>query len=111
MHALTDVTGFGLAGHLLEILPGVVHRCDVDFARVPLLPGVGDLAAAGMITGASARNWAGCADAVHWERTPRRRARAADRPADFWWPFVACAPEAVDDVLANLAPRVLPTPP
>ena len=59
VHALTDVTGFGLAGHLLEMARGA--RCDLqlDWAAVPLLPGVRALAEQGFITGASGRNWAG----------------------------------------------------
>jgi selenide,water dikinase len=59
VHALTDVTGFGLAGHGLEMARGA--RCDVHIAwrDVPLLAGVRALAAQGLITGASGRNWAG----------------------------------------------------
>jgi len=59
VHALSDVTGFGLAGHALEMARGA--RCEVrlHWSRVALLPGVRELAAAGFVTGASARNWAG----------------------------------------------------
>ncbi len=59
VHALTDVTGFGLAGHALEMARGA--RCDVhlDWKSVPLLAGVRALAGQGFVTGASARNWAG----------------------------------------------------
>jgi selenide, water dikinase len=59
VHALSDVTGFGLAGHLLEIARGSGCRIQVDWPRVPILAGVRELAAAGFVTGASARNWAG----------------------------------------------------
>jgi len=59
VHALTDVTGFGLAGHGLEIARGARATVTIDWARVPLLPGVRELAARGMVTGASGRNWAG----------------------------------------------------
>ncbi|MBC9245896.1 selenide, water dikinase SelD [Paracoccus sp. 11-3] len=57
-HAMTDVTGFGLGGHALEMARG--SGCDLvlDWAAVPLLAGVSDLASAGYITGASGRNWA-----------------------------------------------------
>jgi len=58
VHALSDVTGFGLAGHLLGIARGSGCMASIDWARVPLLPGVRELAAAGHVTGASARNWA-----------------------------------------------------
>jgi selenide,water dikinase len=59
VHALTDVTGFGLAGHVLEIARGAQARVAIDWARVPLLPGVRQLASQGFVTGASGRNWAG----------------------------------------------------
>jgi selenide,water dikinase len=59
VHALTDVTGFGLAGHALELARGANCTVEVDWARVPLLGGVRDLAAQGFVTGASGRNWAG----------------------------------------------------
>jgi len=59
VHALTDVTGFGLAGHALEIARGAGCTVRVDWARVPKLQGVRELAASGFVTGASGRNWAG----------------------------------------------------
>ncbi|MFN7197999.1 MAG: selenide, water dikinase SelD, partial [Hylemonella sp.] len=58
VHALTDVTGFGLAGHALELARGARCTVRLDWARVPLLPGVRALAAQGLVTGASGRNWA-----------------------------------------------------
>jgi selenide, water dikinase len=59
VHALTDVTGFGLAGHALELARGANASVVIDWASVPLLPGVRALAAQGFVTGASGRNWAG----------------------------------------------------
>jgi selenide,water dikinase len=59
VHALTDVTGFGLAGHTLEVARGARLQAVIEWARVPLLHGVRELAAAGFVTGASGRNWAG----------------------------------------------------
>ena len=59
VHALTDVTGFGLAGHALEMARGARCEVQLDWASVPLLPGVRALAAQGFVTGASGRNWAG----------------------------------------------------
>ena len=59
VHAMTDITGFGLAGHVLELARGAKAAIAIDWARVPLLHGVRALAAQGIVTGASARNWAG----------------------------------------------------
>ncbi len=59
VHAMTDVTGFGLAGHALEIARASACQVIVQWNQVPLLPGVYDLAGAGWVTGASARNWSG----------------------------------------------------
>jgi selenide,water dikinase len=57
VHAITDVTGFGLLGHLLEICRGSGLSAHLHAADVPLMAGVRDLAAQGMVTGASNRNW------------------------------------------------------
>jgi selenide,water dikinase len=58
VHALTDVTGFGLAGHALEIARGAHCKVEIDWARVPVIAGVRELAHQGIATGASPRNWA-----------------------------------------------------
>ncbi|MEO7247350.1 MAG: selenide, water dikinase SelD, partial [Novosphingobium sp.] len=57
VHAITDVTGFGLAGHALEMARGSGCAIHVNWEKVPLLAGVAELAGQGFITGASARNW------------------------------------------------------
>ncbi|NDP37310.1 MAG: selenide, water dikinase SelD [Rhodoferax sp.] len=57
VHAMTDVTGFGLAGHALEIARGAHCTVQIDWSRVPLLAGVRELALQGIVTGASGRNW------------------------------------------------------
>ena len=59
VHALTDVTGFGLAGHALELARGANLSIAIDWAQVPVLEGVRTLAESGFVTGASGRNWAG----------------------------------------------------
>lgn len=58
MHALTDVTGFGLLGHLLEICRGSQLGARIEMSRVPLLPGAGEFARQGIGPGAIGRNWA-----------------------------------------------------
>ena len=58
VHGMTDITGFGLLGHLLEISRASNLAARVEMSRLPLLPGVGGLAQDGHTTGASQRNWA-----------------------------------------------------
>lgn len=57
VHAMTDVTGFGLLGHLLEMCRGSGLGARIEADSVPLLPGVLALAESGIATGASSRNW------------------------------------------------------
>jgi len=57
VHALTDVTGFGLLGHTLEIARGSGLAAHLRLADLPWLPGVRELAGQGVVTGASGRNW------------------------------------------------------
>lgn len=59
VHALTDVTGFGLAGHALELARGANLSVEIEWNKVPVLEGVRELAQSGFVTGASGRNWAG----------------------------------------------------
>ncbi len=100
VHALTDVTGFGLAGHLLEICRGSNVGARIDWAAVPLHPGVLDLARDGLFTGASGRNWTGCGPSV--DLPPgfgdAERALLTD-PQTSGGLLVACAPDAVHAVL------------
>ena len=64
VHAVTDVTGFGLAGHLLEICRGSRLAATVEFARLPLIEEAARHVKAGIATGASSRNWASYGEAV-----------------------------------------------
>ncbi len=101
VHALTDVTGFGLLGHLLEICRGSNAGARVDFARIPLHPGVLDFARQGLYTGASGRNWAGYGADVDLSPAIGEAERALlTDPQTSGGLLVACAPEAVADVLA-----------
>lgn len=101
VHALTDVTGFGLLGHLLEICRGSGAGAKLGFDRLPLLPDASELAHSGMITGASARNWASCADETRLSNAidDTRRALLTD-PQTSGGLLVACAPDAAEQVLA-----------
>ena len=101
VHALTDVTGFALAGHALEMARGSGCTVEIDWKAVPLLPGVRDLAAQGMVTGASGRNWAGYGQDVQLPANfaPQDQALLTD-PQTSGGLLVACSPDCVDPVLA-----------
>ena len=101
VHALTDVTGFGLAGHGLEIARGAKAQVVIDWSRVPMLPQVRELAAQGFITGASGRNWAGYGAEVGLGAglSEVDQALLTD-PQTSGGLLVTCSPEAVGDVLA-----------
>jgi len=101
VHAMTDVTGFGLAGHALEMARGSGCALRIDWAAVPLLAQARELAQAGFVTGASARNWASYGEHVRLPDAfdPVERALLCD-PQTSGGLLVACATEAVDEVLA-----------
>jgi len=101
VHALTDVTGFGLAGHALELARGARATVAIDWARVPLLPQVRELAELGMVTGASGRNWAGYGGEVHLPDgfSAVDQALLTD-PQTSGGLLVSCDAHAVSDVLA-----------
>jgi selenide,water dikinase len=100
VHALTDVTGFGLLGHLLEMCRGAGLGATLDVARVPLLPGVLALAAQGCVTGASRRNFESYGDDVTFAATLGEGERALlTDPQTSGGLLVACAPGAEGQVL------------
>jgi selenide,water dikinase len=76
VHGVTDVTGFGLLGHGLEMARGAGVRLDIDYRRIPFLAEAEALAETGYATGASARNWASYGEGIilppglaGWRRT------------------------------------------
>lgn len=102
VHAMTDVTGFGLVGHLVEICKASRVSAVIDYATLPLLAGALDYAEKGCITGASERNWASYGDYVARQKTPLtdvERALLTD-PQTSGGLLIACAPEVVTEVLS-----------
>ena len=101
VHALTDITGFGLAGHTLELARGAKLGVRIDWAKVPLLAGVRELAAQGMVTGASARNWEGYGMDIDLPAgfAEVDKALLTD-PQTSGGLLVSCSSAAVSDVLA-----------
>ncbi len=100
VHALTDVTGFGLLGHLLEIAKGSNAAARLDWKSIPLLPGALEFAREGIITGASGRNWTGYGSRVKLAATLGEAERAVlTDPQTSGGLLVACDPSACDAVL------------
>ncbi len=101
VHALTDVTGFGLLGHTLELARGAGLTARLRWSQVPLIAGVRELAADGFVTGASARNWAGYGRDVRLDAAvgPLAQALLTD-PQTSGGLLVACAPAALERVMA-----------
>ena len=101
VHALTDVTGFGLAGHTLEMARGAGLQAVIDWPQVPLLPRVAQMAAEGFVTGASGRNWAGYGAEVRLDAAlPPVAQDLLSDPQTSGGLLVSCAPDSVPQVLA-----------
>lgn len=92
VHAMTDVTGFGLLGHALEVARGSKLTVTIEAARVPLLPLAAALAEAGNVTGASGRNWASFGDAI---------TLPANTP--LWQRHLLCDPQTSGGLLVSVA--------
>ena len=102
VHAMTDVTGFALAGHALEMARGAGCDVRIDWPAVPLLAGAADLAARGFVTGASGRNWESYgAEVVLPEGFAAENKALLTDPQTSGGLLVACDPAAADAVLAT----------
>jgi selenide,water dikinase len=100
VHALTDVTGFGLAGHLLEICRGSHLSADVSFADLPLIEEAVQWVKEGVATGASDRNWKGYGhDVALPSGAPDWQRKLVTDPQTSGGLLVACAPEAEKAVM------------
>jgi selenide,water dikinase len=101
VHAMTDVTGFGLLGHLLEMCRGSGAGAHLRMSEVPLLENVVALAEAGLVTGASARNWTSYGADVHLASHLEGSAKALlCDPQTSGGLLIACAEDAVADVIS-----------
>jgi len=96
VHAVTDVTGFGLLGHALEMARGSDLRLKIDWASVPLLKQTEELATRGFITGASKRNWTSVSEGVRLpDNLPEWRRHLLTDPQTSGGLLIACtAPHA-----------------
>lgn len=100
VHALTDVTGFGLLGHALEIAKGSGLHARIDYDKLQFLPEVQNLAKQGFITGASRRNWQSYGDAIDFDASLGELERALlTDPQTSGGLLVACEADAALQVL------------
>lgn len=101
VHAMTDVTGFGLLGHAHEMARAANVDIELDTDSIVLLPGVKDLAKSGHVTGASKRNWASYGSAIRGrvQNDELWRDLLTD-PQTSGGLLVSCSEQAVDAVLA-----------
>lgn len=104
VNAMTDVTGFGLLGHTIEMARGAGLTAILHMPKIPLLSGVQQLACNGFVTGASARNWEGYGHDVKLgnDISTVQKALLTD-PQTSGGLLVSCTPSAVDAVLAIFA--------
>jgi selenium donor protein len=102
VHGITDVTGFGLAGHALEMARGSGLAAVLRLDRLPVIEGVRDMIAAGHVTGASERNWDAYGGAVGPSGLGHGDRSLITDPQTSGGLLISCAPETVHDVLAIL---------
>jgi selenide,water dikinase len=99
VHAMTDVTGFGLLGHLAEMCRGAGLGARVDRSAVPIFPGARQLVADGVRTGASGRNWESVKDMIDADLSGADRDILCD-PQTSGGLLVACEESSVEEAIA-----------
>jgi selenide,water dikinase len=99
VHALTDVTGFGLAGHLLELCRGSGVGAQLRWSDVPVMPEAVEHVKAGIFTGASTRNWTGYGKEVTLKSLQEWEKNLLTDPQTSGGLLVACSPESEAGVL------------
>jgi selenide, water dikinase len=101
VHGITDVTGFGLLGHGLEMARGSGVRIRIEQSRIPWFAQAEALAQAGYVTGASKRNWSSYGDGVTLpEGLPEWRRDLLTDPQTSGGLLVACRAERADAIRA-----------
>jgi selenide,water dikinase len=105
VHAATDVTGFGLLGHLRELAAGSGLHAVIHSGAVPVIDGVRDLLAAGMVAGGTQRNHAFVSEHVDWGALPEAEQLLLADAQTSGGLLLAVAPDAADALVAALARR------
>jgi selenide, water dikinase len=103
VHAMTDVTGFGVLGHGLEMARGSGLKLILRSGALPLLPRAGELAEAGFVTGASGRNWDSYGQEVALPSGyPLWRRHILTDPQTSGGLLIACAAAQADGILSEI---------
>jgi len=100
VHAMTDVTGFGLLGHLTEMMEGSNLTAEISYAKIPIIPVVRNYIAQKTIPGATARNWSSCMAGVSFEAgiDEEEASRLLPDPQTNGGLLIAVAPESLEKV-------------
>jgi selenide, water dikinase len=110
VHAMTDVTGFGLLGHALEMARGSRKTVTIDSSQLPYLRDAATLAQKGFVTGASGRNWKSYDASVTLPReTLEWQRQLYCDPQTSGGLLVACAPEHAEQLLKTIIAAGYPT--
>jgi selenide,water dikinase len=103
VHAMTDVTGFGLLGHALEVARGSALGIELNVQKIPLLTQAEALAREGCVTGASTRNWMSYGESVVApDDLPLWRRHLLTDPQTSGGLLVCCAMESASGLLNKI---------
>jgi len=103
VHAITDVTGFGVLGHALELARGSKLTVRIKAADVPLLKHAAQLTQQGFVTGASHRNWASYGhDVVLPPGLPEWQRHLLSDPQTSGGLLVACSADRAAEVVQSI---------
>ncbi len=104
VHAMTDVTGFGLLGHLTEMMEGSNLTAEISYNKIPIIPAVRNYIAQKTIPGATARNWSSCNAGVSFGAgiDEAEATKLLPDPQTNGGLLIAVSPEALEKVQAIL---------
>ncbi len=108
VHAATDVTGFGLLGHLRELASASSVSAVVEMPAVPLLDGTLELLRAGVVPGGTRRNHAWVSEITDWGTLDEDRQLLLSDAQTSGGLLLAVAPDAVDALILDLTARGTP---
>lgn len=105
VHAMTDVTGFGFLGHLIEMADGSGLSAEAWYDKIPAIPGVKEYIAQGVFPDGTTRNWSSYGEKVKFEKgTPVAEAfKLLPDPQTNGGLLISVAPDAVESVKECLA--------